>query len=69
MTNAQTNSQTEQQRSNFRLAQTAGMVRHIAELNGGTGDLRRELSKKEADKIRSRRRMAKESRRNNRKGR
>lgn len=57
---------TEFQRKAFRLAHNAGKARHFAELNGGTGDLRRELSAKEVAKKRSRRKMAKASRKGNR---
>lgn len=64
-----TDNRTELQKAQFTLAQQAGMVRHFAEMNGGTGDLRRELSGKEYARLKSRRAMAKESRKNNRKGR
>jgi len=60
---------TELQKEAFSTAQRVGKARHFAEMNGGTGDLRRDISGKEAARLKSRRAMAKASRRNNRKGR
>jgi len=58
---------TEEQKAELRLATIAGKARYTAEMNGGTGDLRRKLSEKEVAKLRSRRKMAKASRKKNRK--
>ena len=63
-----TDNRTELQKTQFALAQQAGMARHFAELNGGTGNLRRDLSAKEYARLKSRRAMAKASRKANRKG-
>lgn len=64
-----TDNRTELQKAQFTLAQQAGMARHFAEMNGGTGELRRDISAKEYTRLKSRREMAKASRKNNRKGR
>lgn len=57
--------QTEQQQA-FKRAQVAGYAKHVAQLNGGTGDLRRELSEKERLQRKARRKMQKASRKGNR---
>ena len=51
----------------FYRARQAGVVREIALNSGGTGDLRREFSQKEKSKNRSRRKMDRASRRQQRK--
>lgn len=66
--NIMSDKQTEAQHKAFNRAVIAGKARHVAELNGGTGELRRMLGEKEIDKKRSRRKMQKNSRKVNRKG-
>lgn len=53
-------------RTAFKRAQVAGYAKHVAQLNGGTGDLRRKLSAEERLQRKDRRKMAKDSRRRNR---
>jgi hypothetical protein len=57
---------TDKQKADFNAAVQAGIFRNIALNNGGTGDLRRELTPKDKAKKKARRAMAKQSRKQNR---
>lgn len=59
---------TEEQKEALRLLNHATMVRQVAQNNGDTSSRRRELSSKEAQKIKTRRKQARASRKLNRKG-
>ena len=54
------------QKDDFIRASKAGIAREIALNNGGTGELRKSISVKEANRIKARRKQAKKSRRQNR---
>lgn len=66
MINFNNQNQSEEQKKQFDLARKAGMWRQLAQIKGGTGDLRKELNSKEQTKRKTKRKMVKMSRKGNR---